>query len=84
MANQLAEMNPTALAGGHSAEVISKQLPVTTTVQERMLPTLRMTAGAAVAIAGWWRDRWLIVGGRGAGRVYMVGIAKGRRDLICV
>ncbi|MBS6029038.1 MAG: LemA family protein, partial [Negativicoccus succinicivorans] len=62
MANQLDEMNPEFMEEGREVDVIVKQIPVTVTEQERMLPRLLMIAGVIIAVAGWWLDSWMTIG----------------------
>lgn len=62
MANQLDEMNPEFMEEGREVDVIVKQIPVTVTEQERMLPQLLMIAGVVIAVAGWWLDSWITIG----------------------
>lgn len=58
MANLLDEMNPQTMDQGRDVNVIAKQIPVTVTPSEQMIPTIISGAGILLAVIGVIAKQW--------------------------
>lgn len=58
MANLLDEMNPQTMDQGRDVNVIAKQIPVTVTASEQMIPTIISGVGVLLAVLGVIIQQW--------------------------
>lgn len=71
MGNQLDEMNPVIMDEGRDVNVIAKQIPVTLTSTENMIPTIAYAVGLLFALIGLFT---LVFGEDGGGGIVFIAI----------
>lgn len=71
MGNQLDEMNPVTMDEGRNINVIAKQIPVTLTSTENMIPTIMYAVGLVFALIGLFT---MVFGGEAGGGLVFIAI----------